>query len=162
MAEHGKHGVASRDDERHHETSHRGGHTGHANGHHHNGGPATSAGEAAHDQGRITMEGAAETTDRSAQAIAEGAGNGNGGGGEATPPMKVKGKRGGTREQHIMAGRKGGQRVRQLIEEGYLYEKEHGIMSDDNPFLQRPGEGESAATVGREQPAETGPSGENT
>ena len=44
---------------------------------------------------------------------------------------RTKGVRGGTPEQHAQAGRKGGQRVRQLIELGYKYEQEHGIGPDN-------------------------------
>jgi hypothetical protein len=35
--------------------------------------------------------------------------------------------RGGTHVQHVTAGKKGGSRIRELIELGYKYEEEHGI-----------------------------------
>lgn len=35
--------------------------------------------------------------------------------------------RGGTHDQHVHAGKKGGSRIRELIELGYKYEQEHGI-----------------------------------
>ena len=35
--------------------------------------------------------------------------------------------RGGTHVQHVTAGKKGGSRIRELIELGYKYEQEHGI-----------------------------------
>jgi hypothetical protein len=46
---------------------------------------------------------------------------------QASNPPKSKKTRGGTRDQHIQAGKKGGSRIRQLIELGYKYEEEHGI-----------------------------------
>jgi hypothetical protein len=157
MAEqHGKQGVAQMDEARQQHAS-PGGHSSHGNGHHHHKG-----GQAAREQGRTTQEGAAEATDRAGagqnerdQSGTEATQGSEGGAPSATPPMKAKGKRGGTREQHIMAGRKGGQRVRQLIEEGYLWEKEHGIISDDNPFLQRKSEGDQGNGSAREQTAPT-------
>jgi len=46
---------------------------------------------------------------------------------QTSPPPKTKKTRGGTRDQHIQAGKKGGSRIRELIELGYKYEEEHGI-----------------------------------
>jgi hypothetical protein len=45
--------------------------------------------------------------------------------------------RGGTREQHVAAGAKGGSRIRQLIELGYKYEQEHGIGPGQNERSKR-------------------------
>ena len=49
--------------------------------------------------------------------------------------------RGGTHEQHTAAGKKGGSRIRQLIELGYKYEQEHGIgpgQSKRSKLAKRP------------------------
>src|SRR4029079_10111955 len=40
--------------------------------------------------------------------------------------------RGGNQDQHVTAGKKGGSRIRQLIELGYKYEQEHGIGPGQN------------------------------
>ena len=40
--------------------------------------------------------------------------------------------RGGTHDQHVTAGKKGGSRIRELIELGYKYEQEHGIGPGQN------------------------------
>jgi hypothetical protein len=45
----------------------------------------------------------------------------------AEPQSRSRKTRGGTHEQHTAAGKKGGSRIRQLIELGYKYEQEHGI-----------------------------------
>jgi hypothetical protein len=45
---------------------------------------------------------------------------------EASPSRSRK-TRGGTHDQHVTAGKKGGSRIRELIELGYKYEEEHGI-----------------------------------
>jgi hypothetical protein len=58
------------------------------------------------------------------------AGNGESAGGEST--SRGRGTRGGTHDQHVTAGKKGGSRIRQLIELGYKYEQEHGIGPGQN------------------------------
>ena len=52
------------------------------------------------------------------------------GGGETTSRQRKT--RGGTHDQHVTAGKKGGSRIRQLIELGYKYEQEHGIGPGQN------------------------------
>jgi len=46
---------------------------------------------------------------------------------------RTKKTRGGTHDQHVTAGKKGGSRIRELIELGYKYEEEHGIGPGRNP-----------------------------
>ena len=61
-------------------------------------------------------------------------------------PPKTRKTRGGTHEQHTAAGKKGGSRIRQLIELGYKYEQEHGIGPGQNKrskLTKRRAEGES-------------------
>jgi hypothetical protein len=54
----------------------------------------------------------------------------SGNGPDRTGEEPPRSRRGGTREQHIQAGRKGGARVRQLIDLGRKYEQEHGLSPD--------------------------------
>jgi hypothetical protein len=60
--------------------------------------------------------------------------NGDEGGGTegGTQQHRSKRTRGGTHDQHVTAGKKGGSRIRQLIELGYKYEQEHGIGPGQN------------------------------
>jgi hypothetical protein len=53
------------------------------------------------------------------------------------PAPRPRKTRGGTREQHMAAGAKGGSRIRQLIELGYKYEQEHGIGPGQNDRSRR-------------------------
>lgn len=59
--------------------------------------------------------------------------------------------RGGNHDQHVHAGKKGGSRIRELIELGYKYEEEHGIgpgRSDRSKLNKRPKPAETVAEVG--------------
>ena len=53
-------------------------------------------------------------------------------GSEGGSEHRTKRTRGGTHDQHVHAGKKGGSRIRQLIELGYKYEQEHGIGPGQN------------------------------
>jgi hypothetical protein len=66
-----------------------------------------------------------------AESTQSGANRSEGGesGGEES---RTKRTRGGTHAQHVTAGKKGGSRIRQLIELGYKYEQEHGIGPGQN------------------------------
>lgn len=55
--------------------------------------------------------------------------------------------RGGTHDQHVTAGKKGGSRIRQLIELGYKYEQEHGIG---------PGQSERSKLAVKRRPPQSG------
>jgi hypothetical protein len=46
--------------------------------------------------------------------------------------QRARKTRGGTHDQHVTAGKKGGSRIRQLIELGYKYEQEHGVGPGQN------------------------------
>ena len=111
MADKSEHGHAGLDEERCYGTAHETGHASHekGNAHEFNSEDAAEAGR----KGGKASHGATQET-------------GGGGGDQVTMPRPKK-TRGGTHEQHVTAGKKGGSRIRQLIELGYLYEKEHGI-----------------------------------
>ena len=156
MADKSEHGHAGTDEERQHEAANKGGHASHEKG-------------AAHE---FTSEDAAEAGRKGGKAAhgaaREGGAGGEGGGGEQTMP-RAKKTRGGTHDQHVTAGKKGGSRIRQLIELGYLYEKEHGIgpgrerRRGRRGKVEEGGEGEAAAegeTGGREEAAVASGAGE--
>jgi uncharacterized protein len=151
MADKSEHGHAGLDEERRHSAAHEGGHASHEKGaaHEFNAEEAAEAGR----KGGKAAQGAAQET--------EGAG-----GDQATMPRGKK-TRGGTHDQHVTAGKKGGSRIRQLIELGYLYEKEHGIgpgreRRRGRRKTESGGEGENGAqgeAGGREEAAVAGGGG---
>ena|SRR5579884_1180970 len=110
MADKSEHGHAGLDEERHHGAAHEGGHASHEKG-------------TAHE---FNSEDAAEAGRKGGHAAHESAPENGAAGGQQTMPRPKK-TRGGTHDQHVTAGKKGGSRIRELIELGYLYEKEHGI-----------------------------------
>jgi hypothetical protein len=81
---------------------------------------ANEGGHASHEKGA-----AHEFNDESAT-------NGANSGPENGAEQSERRTRGGTHDQHVTAGKKGGSRIRQLIELGYKYEQEHGIGPGQN------------------------------
>jgi hypothetical protein len=130
MADKGHQGHANTDEERRRENANEGGHASHERG-------------AAHE---FNNHDAADALRRGAhaRAMASGSGGAAGGGEGGSEPggggeresgggQQRQGKtRGGTHDQHVTAGKKGGSRIRQLIELGYKYEQEHGIGPGQN------------------------------
>jgi hypothetical protein len=121
MADKENHQIADTDEERGHETQSQTGHASHERG-------------AAHT---FNHDDAAEAGRKGAQARAMSQANHETGGdapsgGEDAPEERPRGVRGGTHDQHVKAGTKGGSRIRQLIEMGYKYEQEHGIGPGQN------------------------------
>jgi uncharacterized protein len=137
MADRGQQGFAGMDEERHNDVSREGGHASHekGNAHEFDREEASEAGRRG-AQGRHMahasreMSGSAEGQTVDEGGAEQGGTSGNGGAeageeqGRATRQRKT---RGGTHDQHVTAGKKGGSRIRQLIELGYKYEEEHGI-----------------------------------
>ncbi len=68
--------------------------------------------------------------------------------------------RGGTHDQHVTAGKKGGSRIRQLIELGYKYEEEHGIGPGRNERSKLAAKRRAAKSGGEDLQNETGGEGE--
>jgi hypothetical protein len=131
MAERGQQGFTDMDEERHHDHAREGGRGSHERGtaHEFDREAATEAerrGVPARHIAHAGRETAAPTEGRTAN---EGAGQKNEGQQNAgeQPASRSKKTRGGTHDQHVTAGKKGGSRIRELIELGYKYEEEHGI-----------------------------------
>ncbi len=136
MAEKGHQGFAGMDEERQREIASEGGHASHEKGAAHEfsseeaaeaGRKGTQAHTMAHAN-RETVGGQSQslggaTTGQGSSQAANGAQAGTAGGME----QRQRRTRGGTHDQHVTAGKKGGSRIRQLIELGYKYEEEHGI-----------------------------------
>jgi uncharacterized protein len=144
MAEKGHQGFASMDEERRRQIANEGGHTSHEKGasHEYNNAEAADGGrrgEHARQMASANRESAGMNesgggqTAGSGGTITNGAQGETGGGsaGESTSQRSRK-TRGGTHDQHVTAGKKGGSRIRQLIELGYKYEQEHGIGPGQN------------------------------
>jgi hypothetical protein len=132
MAEKGNQGFAM-DEERQREGASAGGHASHERGAAHE-----FSSEQPADAGRRGTHAHAmthanrETVSGSDETAANRADNGA----QPTPQggseRRSKKTRGGTHDQHVTAGKKGGSRIRQLIELGYKYEQEHGIGPGQN------------------------------
>ena len=137
MAEKGQHGFAGMDDERHREVSREGGHASHekGNAHEFNEDEAAEAGrrgaqarQMAHANREAEAEGGMmPAEDRPDREGAAGGGTADEGAGQPARSERARKTRGGTHDQHVHAGKKGGSRIRELIELGYKYEQEHGI-----------------------------------
>jgi general stress protein YciG len=135
MADKGQQGFAGMDEERRREIAREGGHASHEKGSAHEFNPqeAADAGRKG-AQARQMAHAARETTgesemramneDRNSGGVGE---EGSETGGEPGAAPRAKKTRGGTHDQHVTAGKKGGSRIRELIELGYKYEEEHGI-----------------------------------
>jgi hypothetical protein len=92
----------------------------------------------------------------------EAAGAEQGTSAEPTGERRSKKTRGGTHDQHVSAGKKGGSRIRELIELGYKYEEEHGIGPGRNErskiAARRRAVKATGAQGGANKEAEGGPS----
>jgi hypothetical protein len=94
--------------------------------------PPTDGGHVSDDQSaahEFSTRDAAEALRRGhhARVMAEGEDELSASTAEIAQSPRSRKTRGGTHEQHTAAGKKGGSRIRQLIELGYKYEQEHGI-----------------------------------
>jgi hypothetical protein len=129
MADKGNQSVAGTDEERQREATNQGGHASQERGADH----------------EFNVDDAAEPNRKGAharamtQANSESAGSDQAsegeeseGGSQGASEDRPKRTRGGTHVQHVTAGKKGGSRIRQLIELGYKYEQEHGIGPGQN------------------------------
>jgi len=135
MADKGQQGFAGMDEERRREIAREGGHASHEKGsaHEFDQQEAAEAGRKG-AQARQMAHAARETTGESEmRAMNEDRSSGSVGGevseagDEQETQPRGKKTRGGTHDQHVTAGKKGGSRIRELIELGYKYEEEHGI-----------------------------------
>jgi general stress protein YciG len=137
MADKGHQGFASMDEERQREVASTGGHASHEKGaaHEFNNQEAADAGRRG-NHAHAMSHANRETAETAAGATADEGGaerNANGAsGGEGATGHRSRRTRGGTHDQHVTAGKKGGSRIRQLIELGYKYEQEHGIGPGQN------------------------------
>jgi uncharacterized protein len=140
MADKGHQGFAGMDEERRREIASEGGHASHEKGaaHEFTSDEAAETGrkgnQARHMAHASAEAGAAHSGGETTSHQAEGMREGNQGGGssgiqneERSTTHRTLKTRGGTHDQHVTAGKKGGSRIRQLIELGYKYEEEHGI-----------------------------------
>jgi hypothetical protein len=133
MADKGNQGFAGMDEERRREVASAGGHASHEKGaaHEFNNEDAADGGRRgsqAHAMAHANRESVGgEASDEGGGSSAP---NGGPAGGEST--SRGRRTRGGTHDQHVTAGKKGGSRIRQLIELGYKYEQEHGIGPGQN------------------------------
>jgi len=126
MAEKGHQGYANTDEERRHEGGMEGGHASHERG------TAHEFRDEGADAGRRGGQATAQGSGGETAATAGGDESGNGAGGTGEVQQRGRMTRGGTHDQHVTAGKKGGSRIRQLIELGYKYEQEHGIGPGQN------------------------------
>jgi general stress protein YciG len=146
MADKGHQGYSSMDEERRREIVSEGGHASHEKGaaHEFNAQEAAEAGRKgshakhiAHASRETTEAGAirasGETPAHEGSEAREGSASSEVARDERseqqnpTSVHRPKKTRGGTHDQHVTAGKKGGSRIRELIELGYRYEEEHGI-----------------------------------
>jgi uncharacterized protein len=138
MADKGHQGFAGMDEERQREIASEGGHASHEKGaaHEFSSEEAAEAGRKG-SQARV-MSGANRESAGSGQSEGGEAGtsaqggtiqatNGAQSGSAGGTEQRSRRTRGGTHDQHVTAGKKGGSRIRELIELGYKYEEEHGI-----------------------------------
>jgi hypothetical protein len=134
MADKGHQGFANMDEERQREVASTGGHASHEKGAAHEFGNEETAdagrrGTHAHAMAHADRETVGGGTDEGG---ADRPANGAQTGGEGGTERRSRRTRGGTHDQHVTAGKKGGSRIRQLIELGYKYEQEHGIGPGQN------------------------------
>ena len=153
MADKGHQGFANMDEERQREVASEGGHASHEKGaaHEFNNQEAAEAGRRG-AQARAMSHGSREVASGG-----QGAGGSEQGGGhvssEGGSEHRTKRTRGGTHDQHVHAGKKGGSRIRQLIELGYKYEQEHGIG---------PGQNERSKLAAKRRSGKSGDGGEGS
>jgi hypothetical protein len=148
MADKGHQGFASMDEERQREIASEGGHASHEKG-----AAREFNNQAGGDEGRKgvharTMANANRETVGGTQDAAERSEGGGQSGGEQPRPKRT---RGGTHAQHVTAGKKGGSRIRQLIELGYKYEQEHGIGPGQNERSKLAAKRRAARSLGSDE-----------
>jgi uncharacterized protein len=112
-------GYANAAEERQRKTANEGGHASHEKGAAHEFDNRSPADASRRDAGSDTTAGDASNAAKESNEFGESKGT------SAQP--RGRRTRGGTHDQHVTAGKKGGSRIRELIELGYKYEKEHGI-----------------------------------
>jgi len=136
MADRGQQGFAGMDEERHNEVSREGGHASHEKGNAHEfdreeasdaSRRGTQARHMAHASREIAGSAEGQTVDEGGAEQGGATNEGTEAGEEQGRTTRQRKTRGGTHDQHVTAGKKGGSRIRQLIELGYKYEEEHGI-----------------------------------
>jgi hypothetical protein len=142
MADKGHQGYANTDEERQRQNANEGGHASHEKGaahefNHRETADAGRRGNQAHavaHAGRETAAGEAVGGRSGASSSDAGDRSGEEGqsGQDSASPSRSRRTRGGTHDQHVTAGKKGGSRIRELIELGYKYEQEHGIGPGQN------------------------------
>jgi hypothetical protein len=120
MAEKGHQGYADTDEERRREGGREGGHASEERGTSHEFREEGSRrGEHSHTPAHGGGSRSENDVENDADDVTEGS-------------SRSRKTRGGTHDQHVTAGKKGGSRIRQLIELGYKYEQEHGIGPGQN------------------------------
>jgi hypothetical protein len=159
MADKGHQGYANTDEERQRQNAEEGGHASHEKGaaHEFNNREAADAGRRgnhahafAHANRETEGEEGEGGTRREASSNPGGQPSNADQSEESATPQRGRRTRGGTHDQHVTAGKKGGSRIRELIELGYKYEQEHGIGPGQNERSKlaakrrtsTPGEGE--------------------
>jgi uncharacterized protein len=167
MADKGHQGFASTDEERRREIASEGGHASHEKGAAHEftsdeaaeagrkGNQARNMAHASRESGEVSATHAGgESTTHEGERVREGNQGGTSGtqNEERSTAHRQRKTRGGTHDQHVTAGKKGGSRIRQLIELGYKYEEEHGIG---------PGRNERSKMAARRRASKTGSQGED-
>jgi len=127
MADKGHTGYADTDEERQRQHANEGGHASHEKGAAHESHEQASADGGRRGNQAHTMANANQGDESAAES--GGTGQTEATGGSHPRPRKT---RGGTHDQHVTAGKRGGSRIRELIELGYKYEQEHGIGPGKN------------------------------
>jgi hypothetical protein len=168
MAEKGHQGFASMDEERRRQFANEGGHASHEKGASHEftnteGADGGRRGEHARTMASANRESAGMNETSSGQNTGSAGTTGNGAKGETSGGTTGEGTshrsrktRGGTHDQHVTAGKKGGSRIRQLIELGYKYEQEHGIGPGQNERSKLAAKRRASKSGGSEDEADTG------
>jgi hypothetical protein len=123
MAEKGHQGYANTDEERRQNKGTEGGHASHERGTVHEFNAEAGDGGRRGGQGHAAAHGSGDAAGLTGAEGGNGAGEGE---------HRSRKTRGGTHDQHVTAGKKGGSRIRELIELGYKYEREHGIGPGQN------------------------------
>ncbi len=136
MADKGTQSHANTDEERQRQNANEGGHASHEKGaaHEFNSREAADAGRRgnmAHSLAHSSREGASSEENSESSPARPSGGEAQANQGAESAPRGRR-TRGGTHDQHVTAGKKGGSRIRELIELGYKYEQEHGIGPGQN------------------------------
>jgi hypothetical protein len=138
MADKGHQGHAHTDEERRRENANEGGHASHERGaahefNNHDAADALRRGAQHRVMAHAGQQpGGGSEGNESESKPDRGSAGGSGSEEESGGQSRGRKTRGGTHDQHVTAGKKGGSRIRQLIELGYKYEQEHGIGPGQN------------------------------